>query len=138
MAELSWLSPFAANITDCCSHCCCAAAMAILLAISRLVAVLDHKRHLPPNTNTLPLIPIEQLLGYPLDSNEECLPSPEQLKYKILIKVFFITMAKLAMATVHKKIAVAIEYFNKIQNNRHSENFKMFHSLRFDSNLSHL
>jgi hypothetical protein len=42
------------------------------------------------------------------------------------------------MATVHKKIAVAIEYFNKIQNNRHSENFKMFHSLRFDSNLSYL
>ncbi|CAB4024367.1 1-phosphatidylinositol 4,5-bisphosphate phosphodiesterase gamma-1-like, partial [Paramuricea clavata] len=28
----------------------------------------------------------EQLLGYPLDSNEECLPSPEQLKHKILIK----------------------------------------------------
>jgi hypothetical protein len=33
LAELSWLSLFAANITDCCSHCCCAAAMAILLAI---------------------------------------------------------------------------------------------------------
>jgi hypothetical protein len=33
VAELSWLSPFAANITDCYSHCCCAAAMAILHAI---------------------------------------------------------------------------------------------------------
>ena len=29
--ELSWLSPFAANITDC-YYCCCAAAMAILCA----------------------------------------------------------------------------------------------------------
>ena len=30
---LSWLSPFAANITDCCSHCCCAATMAILCVL---------------------------------------------------------------------------------------------------------
>ena len=52
LAELSWLSPFAANITDCCSHCCCAVAMAILRAI-KLVAALDHKRHLTPYTNTL-------------------------------------------------------------------------------------
>jgi hypothetical protein len=36
------------------------------------------------------------------------------------------------------KIAVAIEYFNKTQNNRHSENCKYFHSLRFDYNLNHL
>jgi hypothetical protein len=33
LAELSWLSPFAANFTDCYSHCCCAAAMAILRAL---------------------------------------------------------------------------------------------------------
>ena len=33
LAELSLLSPFAANITDCYSHCCCAAAMAILRTI---------------------------------------------------------------------------------------------------------
>ena len=63
LAELSWLSPFAANITDCYSHCCCTAAMAIIHAIksscslgpSSLVAALANKRHLPPNTNTLPL-----------------------------------------------------------------------------------
>ena len=35
-------------------------------------------------------------------------------------------------------IAVAIEYFNKTQNNGHSENCKHFNSLRFDYNLSHL
>ena len=33
---------------------------------------------------------------------------------------------------VKLKIAVAIEYFNKTQNNRHSENCKHFNSLRFD------
>ena len=55
--ELSWLSPFAANITDCYS-CCCAAAMAILRVPSSLVAALDHKRHLAANTNInyLPLL----------------------------------------------------------------------------------
>ena len=35
-------------------------------------------------------------------------------------------------------LAVAIEYFNKTQNTRHSENCKHFNSLRFDYNLSHL
>jgi hypothetical protein len=32
-------------------------------------------------------------------------------------------------------MAVAIEYFNKIQNNRQPENCKHFYSLRFDYRL---
>jgi hypothetical protein len=32
-------------------------------------------------------------------------------------------------------MAVAMEYFNKTQNNRRPENFKHFYSLRFDNHL---
>ena len=54
--ELSWLSPFAANITD--VTLVAAQLLWQYFVPSSLVAALDHKRHLAPNTNinSLPLL----------------------------------------------------------------------------------